>query len=82
MIDFSLPKDLVTLRDRADRIIRDNIIPAEHDPYQGSPGPTEVRRKGAVEHPGAWWSERHIWHTAKKRKQSCPQIRLRQASCP
>lgn len=48
MIDFSLPEDIVALRDRVARFIRDEIIPLEHDPRQGPHGPTEEFRKELV----------------------------------
>ncbi|MFP5469865.1 MAG: acyl-CoA dehydrogenase family protein, partial [Alphaproteobacteria bacterium] len=47
-MDFSLPEDIVVLRDRVERFIRDEIIPLEHDPRQGPHGPTEEFRKELV----------------------------------
>lgn len=48
MIDFSLPDNLVRLRERMDQFIRDEIIPLEHDPRQGPHGPTEEFRNELV----------------------------------
>lgn len=41
MIDFSLPSDLVELRDRTRAFVRDTVIPFEGDPRAGSHGPND-----------------------------------------
>lgn len=44
MIDFSLPQELIDLKERTDAFIRDKIIPFEKDPRQGAHGPTDDLR--------------------------------------
>lgn len=44
MIDFTLPDELVELRDRVDAFIRDQIIPFENDPRQEFHGPNDDLR--------------------------------------
>ena len=44
MIDFSLPADLIALRDKYEAFIRDVIVPLERDPRQGPHGPEEALR--------------------------------------
>ncbi len=41
MIDFSLPADLVELRDRTRAFVADTVIPFEGDPRAGSHGPND-----------------------------------------
>ncbi len=48
-MDFSLPDDLVALRDRTERLIREQIIPFEADPRQTAHGPTPELRRELVE---------------------------------
>lgn len=48
MIDFSLPDDLVTLRDGVTRFIRDEVMPYENDPRQEFHGPTDDLRRELV----------------------------------
>ena len=48
MIDFSLPPDLVELKARVDRFIREAIVPLERDPRQGPHGPSEDFRRELV----------------------------------
>ena len=49
MIDFSVPDDIVALRDKVEAFIRDEIVPLERDPRQGPHGPAEVLRLEMVE---------------------------------
>ncbi len=49
MIEFSLPDELVELRDRVDVFIRDEVIPYENDPRQEYHGPTDGLRLELVE---------------------------------
>ncbi len=49
MIDFTLPHELVELRDRVAAFIRDEIIPLENDPRQEYHGPTDDLRLEMVE---------------------------------
>ena len=44
MIDFSLPSELVELRDRVRQFIVEKIVPLEHDARQTPHGPTEEMR--------------------------------------
>src|SRR5271168_380649 len=44
MIDFSLPEDLIDLRDKVTAFINDQIVPLERDPRQGPHGPAEELR--------------------------------------
>jgi acyl-CoA dehydrogenase len=44
MIDFSLPAELVELRDRVRTFIEEKIVPLEHDARQTPHGPTEEMR--------------------------------------
>ncbi|MDF3075573.1 MAG: acyl-CoA dehydrogenase [Alphaproteobacteria bacterium] len=44
MIDFSLPAELVELRDRVRSFIEEKIVPLESDPRQTPHGPTEEMR--------------------------------------
>ncbi|MDF3075925.1 MAG: acyl-CoA dehydrogenase, partial [Alphaproteobacteria bacterium] len=44
MIDFSLPAELVELRDRVRSFIEEKIVPLENDPRQTPHGPTEEMR--------------------------------------
>ena len=48
MIDFSLPADLVELKARVDRFIREAIVPLERDPRQGPHGPSEDFRRELI----------------------------------
>ena len=49
MIDFSLPDDLIALRDRVAAFINDAIVPLERDPRQGPHGPAEELRREMVQ---------------------------------
>ena len=42
MIDFSLSPDLVELKARVDRFIREAIVPLERDPRQGRMVPARI----------------------------------------
>lgn len=44
-MDFSLPPDLIALRDRTRSFVRDVLIPLENDPRQGPHGPTDDFRR-------------------------------------
>jgi acyl-CoA dehydrogenase len=48
MIDFSLPAELVELRDRVTKFIHDEVMPYEADPRQEFHGPTEDLRHELV----------------------------------
>lgn len=43
-MDFSLPPDLIALRDRTRSFVRDALIPLENDPRQGPHGPSDAFR--------------------------------------
>jgi acyl-CoA dehydrogenase len=47
-MEFSLPDDLVALRERAERLVRDQIIPYEADPRQTAHGPAPDLRRELV----------------------------------
>ena len=49
MIDFSLPDDLVALRDKVEAFIKNEIVPLERDPRQGPHGPAEELRLEMVQ---------------------------------
>src|ERR1700693_6247053 len=49
MIDFSLPDDLIALRDKVAAFINDAIVPLERDPRQGQHGPAEELRLEMVQ---------------------------------
>ena len=49
MIDFSLPDDLIALRDKVTAFINDEIVPLERDPRQGPHGPAEELRLEMVQ---------------------------------
>jgi acyl-CoA dehydrogenase len=44
MIDFTLPEELVELRDRVTRFVRTVVVPYENDPRQSMHGPQEALR--------------------------------------
>jgi acyl-CoA dehydrogenase len=44
-MDFSLPDELIALKERTERFIRDKILPFEGDPRQGPHGPSEELRR-------------------------------------
>jgi hypothetical protein len=48
MIDFSLPGDLIDLREKVTAFINDEIVPLERDPRQGPHGPEEELRREMV----------------------------------
>lgn len=48
MIDFSLPPELLELRERVAAFIAEHVVPLEDDPRQGSHGPTESLRRDLV----------------------------------
>lgn len=47
-MDFSIPPDLVELRERTRRFIAEQVIPCENDPRQGPHGPSEELRNELV----------------------------------
>ncbi|MDE1154083.1 MAG: acyl-CoA dehydrogenase family protein [Micavibrio sp.] len=47
-MDFSIPDDLIALRDRTRAFVRDVVIPFEHDPRRGAHGPQEALRTDLV----------------------------------
>ncbi len=47
-MDFSLPADLVALRDRISAFVRETVIPYEKDPRRGAHGPSEELRRELV----------------------------------
>ena len=44
-MDFSLSDDLVELKERTERFVRDRILPFEADPRQTAHGPSEDLRR-------------------------------------
>jgi acyl-CoA dehydrogenase len=48
VIDFELPEQLVSLRDRVDAFIREEIVPYENDPRQTAHGASEPLRRELV----------------------------------
>jgi acyl-CoA dehydrogenase len=48
MIDFELPAELVTLRDRVEAFIAEKIVPYENDPRQTAHGAPEILRRELV----------------------------------
>lgn len=47
-MDFTIPADLVTLRDRVSSFVRQKVIPFEKDPRRGAHGPSEELRSELV----------------------------------
>jgi acyl-CoA dehydrogenase len=47
-MDFSLSDDLVELKDRTERFVREQILPYENDPRQTAHGPAEELRRKLV----------------------------------
>src|SRR5438132_6636708 len=47
-MDFSLPDDLVALKERTERFVREQILPYENDPRQTAHGPAEELRRELV----------------------------------
>src|ERR1700757_2516279 len=47
-MDFALPDDLVELKERTERFVREKILPYEDDPRQTSHGPAEELRRELV----------------------------------
>lgn len=48
MIDFSLPDEIVALRDATDALVREEIIPLENDPRQDAHGPHDELHKELI----------------------------------
>ena len=48
LMDFSLSDDLVELKERTERFVRDKILPFEADPRQTAHGPSEDLRRELV----------------------------------
>ena len=47
-MDFTIPDELVELKERTERFVRDEILPRETDPRQTAHGPTEEFRHELV----------------------------------
>jgi acyl-CoA dehydrogenase len=47
-MDFTIPDELVELRERTERFVREEILPRETDPRQGAHGPSEEFRRELV----------------------------------
>src|SRR6266403_3342884 len=47
-MDFSLPDDLVYLKERTERFVREQILPYENDPRQTAHGPAEELRRELI----------------------------------
>src|SRR5260370_29669151 len=47
-MDFSLSDDLVELKERTERFVRDRVLPFETDPRQTAHGPSEDLRRELV----------------------------------
>src|SRR6266545_4499930 len=47
-MDFTIPDDLVALKERTERFVREEILPLEKDPRQTPHGPTEEFRRELV----------------------------------
>ena len=45
MIDFALPPELQSLRERAANFIREEIVPRENDPRRGPHGPSDELKR-------------------------------------
>src|SRR5437660_3373278 len=48
-MDFTIPDELVDLKERTERFVRDEILPRENDPRLTPHGPTEAFRRELVE---------------------------------
>src|SRR5215469_767816 len=48
LMDFSLPDDLVQLKERTERFVQDRVLPFETDPRQTAHGPSEELRRELV----------------------------------
>src|SRR5215472_10730892 len=48
LMDFSLPDDLVQLKERTERFVQDRVLPFETDPRQTAHGPAEELRRELV----------------------------------
>jgi acyl-CoA dehydrogenase len=74
-MDFSIPQDLVDLRERTEAFVRDDMIPREGDPRLGHHGPSEEfrrelvalgRRAGLISpHVGTEWGGLGLDHRGK-----------------
>jgi len=47
-MDFTIPEDLLALKERTERFVQDEILPREADPRQGAHGPAEAFRRELV----------------------------------
>ncbi len=47
-MDFTIPDELVELRERTERFVREEMIPRENDKRQGAHGPSEEFRRELV----------------------------------
>src|SRR5437764_11860366 len=74
-MDFTIPDELVELRERTERFVRDEILPREKDPRQTPHGPSEefrrelvalARKAGLVApHVGREWGGLGLGHRGK-----------------
>ena len=74
-MDFTIPDELVELKERTERFVREQILPREKDPRQTAHGPTEELRRELVElarqagllspHVGREWGGLGLDHRAK-----------------
>src|SRR5437588_6704180 len=74
-MDFTIPAELVELKERTERFVRDEILPREHDPRLTHHGPTEefrlelvaaARRAGLLSpHVGHEWGGHGLDHRGK-----------------
>ena len=53
MIDFSLPRELVDLKQRTEEFIREHVIPLENDPRQTAHGPSDELKQALMAKAGA-----------------------------
>jgi len=74
-VDFTIPDELLDLKERTERFVRDEIMPRESDPRQGAHGPLEefrlelvalARRAGLLSpHVGREWGGLGLDHRGK-----------------
>src|SRR5438132_3389031 len=74
-MDFTIPDELVELKERTERFVRDEILPRENDPRLTPHGPTEEFRRELVElarkdgllspHVGREWGGLGLDHRSK-----------------
>ena len=74
-MDFTIPGELLELKERTERFVREDIMPREHDPRQTPHGPAEefrhelvklARARGLLSpHVGTEWGGLGLDHRAK-----------------